>query len=168
MNLIYDRTAEDVVESKRIRAKIDPDLPIEECLTPDELTAYFVGLLGSYNESDMNRVETAVIELSAALNTAGYANITVPHTWVLGEVVTAANWAQYLANVQALINAYYTLPGAPALPAATERLTYAGANAIERLLDDIYLLIDWMQRSFPPCGSVICGSNAVHLPMKGV
>ena len=162
MNLIYDRTAEDVAETKRITEKLIMGISLTEA----EQTSYDTGLRGSYNEADMNRVETAVIELSAALNAAGYANITVPHTWVPGEVVTAAIWAQYLANVQALINAYYTLPGAPALPAAAERLTYIGANAIERLLADIYVLIDWMQRSYRKSGTFKSGSNAAHLPLQ--
>jgi hypothetical protein len=164
MNLIYDRTAADVAEAKRIRAKVQAGEP----LTADEQTAYFAGLRGSYNTSDQNRVEAAVVELSVTLNSYGYPNITVPHTWVSGENTTAAQWAQYLANVQALVDAFYTLPDAPALPAASDRLTRTGMNAIERLLADIDILIDWMEHSFRPCGSFACGSNAMHLPLKGV
>lgn len=162
MNLIYDRTVEDVTEAKRIIAK----LQAREPLTVDEQTAYFAGLRGCYNTDDMNRVEAAVAELSAALNEAGYVNETIPHTWTHGEIVTAANLARYLTNVQTLISAYYALPDAPALPTTSDRLTYTGANAIERLLADIYLLIDWMRHSYRKSGTFRSGINAAHLPFQ--
>jgi hypothetical protein len=162
MNLIYDRTAEDATEAKRIIAKMQAGEP----LTADEQSAYFAGLRGCYNTGDMNRVEAAVAELSETLNAAGYINTTIPHTWVQGEIVTAEGWSQYIANVQALVDAYYTLPDAPELPSASNRLTYTGANAIERLLADIYILIDWMRHSYRKSGTFKSGTNAVHLPLQ--
>ena len=162
MNLIYDRTAADVAEAKRICTKVQ----LGEVLTEAEQTAYFAGLRGSYNASDMNRVESAVAELSVALNAAGYANITIPREWSDGEIVTAAKWAQYLANVQTLVDAYYTLAGSPALPAASDRLSFDGANAIERILADIDMLISWMKHSYRKSGTFRSGNNAAHLPMQ--
>ena len=162
MNLIYDRTAEDVEEAKRITEKLIMGISLTEA----EQAAYFAGLRGCYNTDDMNRVEAAVAELSAMLNEAGYVNTTVPHAWANGEIVTVANWVRYISNVQSLIDAYYALPDAPALPAASERLTYAGANAIERLLADIYLLIGWMRHSYRKSGTFKSGSNAAHLPLQ--
>ena len=155
MNLIYDRTAADLAEAKRIIAKARNG----ESLTEAEQAAYNAGLRGSYNAVDINRVESAVSELSAALNAAGYANITIPCEWSDGEIVTAAKWAQYLANVQALAGAYYTLAGSPALPAASDRLSFDGANAIERILADINLLIGGMKQTYRRCGTFTAGNN---------
>ena len=162
MNLIYDRTAEDVEEAKRIIAKLQAGEP----LTVDEQTAYLAGLRGCYNATDLNRVESAVVELSAALNEAGYANVTVPRTWADGEIVTADQWSQYLANVQTLISTYYTLPDSPELPSPGSRLDIQGANAIERILTDIDALIGWMQHSYRKSGTFRSGENTTHLPMQ--
>ena len=55
MNLVYDRTAQDVETARTQRGTT---------LTP---------LKGCYNITDLNRVESAVKLLSAALTSAGYA-----------------------------------------------------------------------------------------------
>ena len=158
MNLIYDRTAADLTEAKRIFAKVRNG----ESLTEAEQTAFNVGLRGSYNSVDMNRVESAVSELSAALNAAGYVNETFQQTW--SKDVTATDWAQYLTNVQTLIDVYFTLPDTPEVP--SESLDIDGANAIERILTDIALLINWMQHSYRKSGTFRSGVNAAHLPLQ--
>ena len=162
MNLIYDRTEADKTETKRILTKLQTG----EVLTETEQTAYDAGLKGCYNTKDLNRVEVAVAELATALNNYGYPNITVPHTWTDNEIVTAAQWTQYITNVQALIDSYYTLADTPALPSAADRLTYTGANAIEHILTDIDTLIGWMEHSTRYCSAFTCGDNAAHLPLQ--
>lgn len=87
--------------------------------------------------------------------------------WRETDIVRLSQWRQYLANVQALHDAYYTLAETGQLPDAEDRLDYAGANNIEKILADIDLLIGWMKSSYRRCGTFRAGNNAAHLPLKG-
>lgn len=69
-NLIYDRTLEDVAEVRRLLAKLDPETG--DGLTAAEQAKWDAGLKGAYNFTDLNRVESAVKQLAAALTSAGY------------------------------------------------------------------------------------------------
>lgn len=158
MNLIYDRTAQDV---ETVRAQRGT------ALTP---------LKGCYNVSDLNRVESAVKLLAAALTAAGYPVKITPvlkgskaedREWQEGDVLYRPQWTTYLDNVQRLRDAYYTLAETGELPAPGDKLGYEGANTIEKILADIDLLIDCMKASYRRCGTFRAGNNAVHLPLKG-
>lgn len=87
--------------------------------------------------------------------------------WQEGDIVRWAQWTTYLDNVQRLRDAYYTLAETGALPAPGDKLTYTGANTIEKVLADIDLLIDCMKSSYRRCGTFRAGNNAAHLPLKG-
>ena len=87
--------------------------------------------------------------------------------WRESDIVRLSQWRQYLANVQALRDAYYTLAETGELPDAADRLDYIGANTIEKILTDIDLLIGWMKSSYRRCGTFQAGNNAAHLPLKG-
>ena len=149
MNLVYDRTAQDVETARTQRGTT---------LTP---------LKGCYNATDLNHVSSAVQTLAAELNAAGYAGEIVPQSFAASDTIRLTQWRQYLANVQALRDAYYTLAETGELPDAADRLDYIGANTIEKILADIDLLIGWMKSSYRRCGTFRAGNNAAHLPLKG-
>lgn len=154
MNLVYDRTAQDVETARTQRGTT---------LTP---------LKGCYNITDMNRVELAVKTLAAALTAAGYPVEVTPvltedREWQEGDIVRRAQWTTYLDNVQRLRDAYYTLAETGELPKPEDKLKYTGANTIEKVLADIDLLIGCMKASYRRCGTFRAGNNAVHLPLKG-
>lgn len=87
--------------------------------------------------------------------------------WRESDTIRLSQWRQYLANVQALRDAYYTLAETGQLPDAADKLDYIGANTIEKILADIDLLIGWMKSSYRRCGTFRAGNNAAHLPLKG-
>ena len=87
--------------------------------------------------------------------------------WRESDIVRLSQWRQYLANVQALRDAYYTLAETGQLPKPEDKLGYVGANNIEKVLADIDLLIDCMKSSYRRCGTFRAGNNAAHLPLKG-
>lgn len=158
MNLIYDRTAQDVETARAQRGT---------ALTP---------LKGCYNVSDLNRVESAVKLLAAALTSAGYPVEITPvlkgdkaedREWQEGDVLYRPQWTTYLNNVQRLRYAYYTLAETGELPKPEDKLGYVGANNIEKILADIDQLIDCMKASYRRCGTFRAGNNAAHLPLKG-
>ena len=149
MNLIFDRTAADVEAAKAMRGKTTEPLK------------------GCYNVSDLNRVEAAVKQLAAELNAAEYTVEILPQAFAETDTIRLSQWRQYLANVQALRDAYYTLAETGQLPDAADRLDYIGANTVEKILADIDLLIGWMKSSYRRCGTFRAGNNAAHLPLKG-
>ena len=75
-NLVYDRTSEDVAEVRRLLAKLDPETG--DGLTAAEQAKWDAGLKGAYNFTDLNRVESAVKTLAAALTSAGYPVAVTP------------------------------------------------------------------------------------------
>ena len=87
--------------------------------------------------------------------------------WRESDIVRLSQWRQYVANVQARRDAYYTLAETGQLPDAEDRLDYIGANTIEKILADIDLLIGWMKSSYRRCGTFRAGNNAAHLRLKG-
>lgn len=172
LNLIYDRTESDEAASAAIR-KSYQTLGNWSGLTDTERAQLERGAL-TYNT--LNRVESAVKTLTAALTSAGYPVEVTPvlkgsksedREWQEGDIVRRAQWATYLDNVQRLRDAYYTLAETGALPKPEDKLGYVGANTIEKVLADIDLLIDCMKSSYRRCGTFRAGNNAAHLPLKG-
>lgn len=148
MNLIYDRTAEDVQAARKQRGKV---------LTP---------LKGCYNATDMNRVAAAVTEIAAELNSAGYAVTVNPRTYAGTDIIRRSDFAAYLADVQAIRDAIAVRTSTPELPSAESKLDFGGANNIEKILTDLDELIDWMTYSQKYCGTFAAGQTI--LPRKGM
>jgi hypothetical protein len=172
LNLIYDRTESDETASAAIR-KSYQTLGNWSGLTDAERSQLERGAL-TYNT--LNRVESAVKLLAAALTSAGYPVEVTPvlkgsksedREWQEGDIVRRAQWATYLDNVQRLRDAYYTRAETGQLPKPGDKLGYVGANTIEKVLADIDLLIDCMKSSYRRCGTFRAGNNAAHLPLKG-
>lgn len=173
MNLIYDRTEADVTEAVRIERKLHKG----EALSAAETAAWNAGMKGGYNTSDMNRVESAVKTLAAALTSAGYPVEVTPvlkgskaedREWQEGDVLRRPQWTTYLENVQKLRDAYYTLAETGALPAPGDKLGYVGANTIEKVLADIDLLLDGMKSVYRRSGTFSAGGNYLRQLIRSI
>lgn len=107
---------------------------------------------GRYNNTDLNRVETAVGQLVTMLNAAGWSlSLTTKTDWAAAseaapaqDIPTASDMARYLANVAAIRRALTFYRTTPAVPDSMELLTWQKANAIERILADAEELINNM------------------------
>lgn len=126
-------------------------------LTEAEKTEWLAGMKGAYNATDLNRVGGAVNYLAARLtqlpeDVAAYLaekgvapdtlfvvpyapedyEIVAKTSWLISDIPTAAEMAEYLGNVVLLRGAmdYDT----DELPATMSKLDYTGANAIEKAL----------------------------------
>ena len=159
MNLIYDRTAQDVETARAQRGT---------ALTP---------LKGCYNVSDLNRVELAAKTLAAALTAAGYPVEITPvlqggkaedREWQEGDIVRRPQWTTYLDNVQRLRDAYYTLAETGELPAPGDKLGYEGANNIEKVLADIDLLLDGMKSIYRRAGTFTAGGSYTRQMIRSI
>lgn len=174
-NLVYDRTAEDVAEVRRLLAKLDPETG--DGLTAAEQAKWDAGLKGAYNYTDLNRVELAVKTLAAALTAAGYPVEIAPvlkgsksedREWQEGDIVRRAQWTTYLGNVQKLRDAYYTLAETGQLPAPEDKLGYVGANNIEKVLADIDLLLDGMKSIYRRAGTFTAGGSYTRQMIRSI
>ena len=113
---------------------------------------------GTYNASDLNRVNTAMAYLDRWLSEAGYitgyANQGI--AWAIDDIPLQAQMADYLSNVGA-IGGTFPLANAPALPASMELLTHEGANHIERVLVLTDQIRARLKRSPFMSGEIFCG-----------
>lgn len=113
---------------------------------------------GTYNASDLNRVNTAMAYLDRWLSEAGYitgyANQDI--AWAMDDIPLQAQMADYLSNVGA-IGGTFPLANAPAIPASMEFLTHEGANHIERVLVLTDQIRARLKRSPFVSGEIFCG-----------
>lgn len=160
LDLIYDRTVDDVAEALRLTQKA-----FAGTLTDEEKTVWLAGMKGAYDATDMNRVAAAVSTLSGLLNAAGYKNEVSAQNFVEGEDSTDEKYSVYLSNVQTLRDAIAVRASTPSVPAADAKLDYVGANNIEKILADLDELLGWMTYSRKYCGTFAAGQTI--LPRKG-
>lgn len=128
LSLITDRTAQDVLRWKALKDKGYDNLSASE-------KAEWEHCKGAYNISDLNRVESAVMMISAKLKELHIAaDVTTKSDWELTDLPTISDMNRYLGNVVKLRNASSGLREAPQPPSSMVRLDYIGANRIEETL----------------------------------
>lgn len=91
---------------------------------------------GKYDWQDFNRVGAAVRYLVDLLATYGYAVDAAPRSdWVRGDIASIAQLQRYLQDVKNLRSCTDAGSLMPELPEAMARITWTGANNIERVLE---------------------------------
>lgn len=149
LNLITDRTAVDVMQAEYINSKRWTSL------SDLDQTAYEAGLKGAYKFSDLNRVETAVAEISNAMvalaaeldeqaaesgvdwdrNKLPYDpadfELTTKTDWTAADMMSWSQRERYIGNVTKIRDAL--CPELP-LPLSLDGLTWTAANEIEAAL----------------------------------
>lgn len=138
--LITDRTEYHVSLLKKLNAKGWNNM------TAAEREAWLSGeaAKGAYNYTDLNRVETAVQELSDIFGLG----LTTKTDWGAWDIPTTSHMTRYFGNIQAIRRCYLggnEVPSAPTMPyvsSATGRpfppFTYVEANNIEKILQAVY------------------------------
>ena len=113
---------------------------------------------GTYNASDLNRVNTAMAYLNGWLSDAGYVTGYAGQgiAWAIDDIPLQAQMADYLSNVGA-IGGTIPLANAPAIPASMEFLTHEGAKHIERVLVLTDQIRARLKRSPFVSGEIFCG-----------
>lgn len=148
--LITDRTQADVDRVKVIAKKIESGTASESELAEWNAAA----LKGSYNYTDLNRVESAVDYIQTYLNGLQVAldtyraehkvandplwnvpwsafDLLIKKDWVIDDIPNESDLARYLSNVDVLTDA---IAITKQLPGSMAYLDYIGANEIERAL----------------------------------
>lgn len=154
LNLITDRTAQDVARYDYFKGKKWADL------TNDEKAEFLAGLKGCYNWTDFDRVYTAMTTLSNLLNQYAYYNKITP----ISSSVNSYSYIRKKSEIQTYLNNVSELKRAfpvsqENVPNINEWLTYEGANAIEKILQDIDTGITNMEQNWKYVGEVISGEG---------
>ena len=104
---------------------------------------------GAYNYVDLNRVESKVAELSTWLNNINYLSepLVTKTDWLMSDIFKQSDGVRYLNNVRTIRNAVTIYQNTPQVPTSMDKLTYSGANDIEKILADkesqLYGMSNW-------------------------
>jgi hypothetical protein len=152
LNLITDRTQADVDLVKALSRKR------RDTFTEEEQAAWDASLKGAYNATDMNRVGSAINYVAGRLIAEGY-NVQVQPKidWTVADIPTPAQLDAYLADVATIRAALAVYAETPEVPADMEKLTFAEANDIERILLDVDALITNMMQAWYYAGEIYSG-----------
>ena len=154
--LVTDRTQADVERVKELAAKGFA------AMTAAEQAEWLAGMKGANNASDMNRVGTALNYLAARL--APVCGMSVAWSaktdWAATDIITASQAAEYRRQIQNVRDALTYPAGTPDAP-ELGRLTYTGANDIERILALCEELIDNITKAFRYTGAAECATGGL-------
>nr|DAM03223.1 MAG TPA: Ig-like domain protein [Caudoviricetes sp.] len=114
---------------------------------------------GTYNASDLNRVNTAMKYIDSWLKSAGYVAGYIKQgiAWAKEDIPTVEQMRRYLDNVEALRTALAGDAKLLELPSSIDLLTYTGANRIEKALVLTDKLRPLLARSAFMSGEIFCG-----------
>lgn len=155
--LVTDRTQADVERVKALAAKGFA------AMTAAERAEWLAGMKGAYNASDMNRVGTALNYLAGRLGAiCGKSIVAWPAKtdWAVTDIITASQAEAYRKQVQSIRDALAYPEGTPDAP-GLDRLTYTGANDIERILALCEELIDNITKAFRYTGAAECAAGGL-------
>lgn len=155
-SLITDRTAADVARVHELAAKGF------SAMTADEQAEWLAWMKGAYNASDMNRVGTALNYLAGHLGAICGRSIawSAKTDWAVTDIITASQAAEYRRQIQNIRDALTYPTGTPDAPELA-RLTYTGANDIERILALCEELIDNITKAFRYTGAAECATGGL-------
>lgn len=154
--LVTDRTQADVERVQALAAKGFSGM------TADEQAEWLAGMKGAYNASDMNRVGTALNYLASRLAPVCGMSIawSAKTDWAATDIITASQAAEYRQQIQNIRDALTYPAGTPDAPELA-RLTYTGANDIERILTLCEELIVNVAKSFRHTGAAECAAGGL-------
>ena len=154
--LVTDRTQADVERVKELAAK---EFAV---MTADEQAEWLAGMKGAYNAADLNRVGTALNYLAGRLGTICGISITwsAKTDWAVTDIITASQASEYRQQIQNIRDALTYPAGTPDAP-QLNRLTYTGANDIERILALCEELIDNITKAFRYTGAAECATGGL-------
>lgn len=154
LHLVTDRVQSDVDYVRALAAKIRLGTA-----TSGELAEWNAAeLRGCYNHTDLNRVGAAMQYVADRFVSFGYdVKITPKVDWMEGGVPTTPDLDLYLANLSSLRSVIAVMQTTPSVPAGMDRLTYVEANNIEKILEDIDLLLTNSAQVWYYSGDVFSG-----------
>lgn len=154
--LITNRTQADVERVRELAAKGFA------AMTAAEQAEWLAGMKGAYNASDLNRVGTALNYLAGRLGAICGKSITwtAKTDWTVTDIPADSQAETYRRQIQDIRDALAYPAGTPDAP-GLNRLTYTGANDIERILALCEDLIVNVAKSFRHTGAAECAAGGL-------
>ena len=157
--MIFDRTQNDVDTARIIRnekVKFDPvtmqPTNLDE-LTPTELETL---TKGTFNYTDLNRIEAKQEELKNLFNDMGYWNTPITNkTWGENDIFNVDDFQRILDNTNVLREAFFVYNDTPNTPPVSYH--YNDINALEKILYDLDVMISNVKADYRYCGEFVCG-----------
>lgn len=115
---------------------------------------------GTYNVSDLIRVEGNTQYIAKLLTTNGYpTTVTGRKDWTMTDIPTKAEMDNYINNVRYCVSQFTKKSDTPELPKTMNNLDFNGANTIEKALQDIEILVDNMKQEYRYAGTFNAGEG---------
>lgn len=118
---------------------------------------------GTYSFTDLNRVESAVLQIAEQITELGYAiRLQTKTDWSLPGDFSVESWPtesqmkRYLQNISD-IRSVFLIP--TQLPETIEKLDWNGANNIEKVLQTAFSRIAGIKQSFKYSGEIYAGEE---------
>lgn len=113
---------------------------------------------GYYNAEDLNRVGAAMEYLQGRFNSYGFeVHITPKTNWVMEDIPRFSDMHKYLDEVDTLRQQIALYKSTPKTPPDMEFLTWEEANDIEKILQDIDMLLSFMEQAWFYSGDLYSG-----------
>lgn len=120
---------------------------------------------GTYNSTDLNRVNSAMEYLSKELSNYGYkADLLSVPVWAENDIPTVNDMEIYLKNISTLREVLNLATDTPKVPESMNYLTYQKANDIEKILIAIETSISRVVKSMSRCNAFTFWSGNRPLP----
>ena len=131
-NLITDRAGQDVDRVKILAEKAWQDM------TAEERAEWLSPMKGSYNYTDLNRVEEAVVYVAERLKEFGYLSYQpIVRVWSADDIPTENDLARYFGNIATLRRAIAVWASTPDAPSSINGFDANKANDLEQILVDV-------------------------------
>ena len=155
-NMITDRTERDVARVEALAEKAWQDM------TAEERTEWMSPMKGSYNYTDLNRVEEAVQYVAMRLKEYGYlSEEPVTRSWTVDDKPTEEDFVRHVRNMVMIRDASRAFrENTPDIPFFNvDHFGVADANAFEQILVDVDKFLDnmrdaWLFLNEPYSGEV--------------
>lgn len=155
-SLIWDRDNADSARVEELKA-----IGVDN-MTPAELAEWETDLKGAYNASDVLRVINAELYLQGEL--ASDFGIIITLETAIFSAADELFYAEdegvledYVNNVSTIRGVIAVFPDTPATPASFQDPTIAGANAIEKILYDVSVLLQNTENAWYFSNDIYCG-----------
>ena len=157
--MIFDRTQNDVDTARIIRnTKVKFDPITMQPTNFDELTPTELETLnkGTFNYTDLNRIETKQEELKNLFNDMGYWNTHIINkVWGENNIFNVDEFQRILDNTNALRRAFFVYKDTPNTPPVSYH--WQDINALEKILYDLDVMINDVKSRYKRCGTFRCG-----------
>lgn len=113
------------------------------------------------NSADLNRVETGIEYISVLLNEYFYTQQPrIKKEWQIGqEPKAAADMERTRLNIQSLMRQFFVYADTPPLPGDLNHMDIYKMNSIEKILNDLRVMISDMRVNLRECGVLQCGEG---------